>query len=79
MKERLGHAKIATTEGYLHTLPSADETALAALGKIRGSGMADGDAELIGAKREIEELKAALAAVTLRLTQSTAEAPQAPE
>ena len=37
--------------------------------------MADGDAELIVAKREIEELKAALVTVTLRLTQSTAEAP----
>jgi integrase len=36
VKERLGHAKIATTEGYLHTLPDADETALTALGKIRG-------------------------------------------
>ena len=36
VKERLGHAKISTTEGYLHTLPDADHTALAALGKIRG-------------------------------------------
>jgi hypothetical protein len=53
VKERLGHAKMATTAGYLHTLPSADETALAALGKIRGSGVADGDAGLIVAKREI--------------------------
>jgi integrase len=30
MKERLGHAK-TTTEGYLHTLPSADETAFVLL------------------------------------------------
>jgi site-specific recombinase XerD len=60
VKERLGHAKIATTEGYLHTLLSADESALAALGRIRGSGVADQDAGLIVAKREIEELKAAL-------------------
>jgi len=37
VKERLGHASIATTEKYLHTLPGADETALAALSKIRGS------------------------------------------
>ena len=28
VKERLGHATIATTERYLHTLPDADETAL---------------------------------------------------
>jgi len=37
VKERLGHAKISTTEGYLHTLPDADQTALAALDKIRRS------------------------------------------
>lgn len=36
VKERLGHATIATTEKYLHTLPQADETALGALSKIRG-------------------------------------------
>ena len=71
----LGHAKIATTEGYLHTLPSADESALAALGRIRRGGVADGDAELIVAKREIEGLKAARVTVTLRPTQSTAEGP----
>lgn len=35
VKERLGHATIATTEKYLHTLPEADETALDALSKIR--------------------------------------------
>jgi len=35
VKERLGHASIATTEKYLHTLPDADETALEALTKIR--------------------------------------------
>jgi site-specific recombinase XerD len=35
VKERLGHASIATTERYLHTLPDADETALDALAKIR--------------------------------------------
>jgi integrase len=37
VKERLGHASIATTEKYLHTLPDADETALDALTKIRNS------------------------------------------
>jgi integrase len=36
VKERLGHATIATTERYLHTLPDADETALDALSAIRG-------------------------------------------
>ncbi|MER6808217.1 site-specific integrase [Spirillospora sp. NPDC000708] len=35
VKERLGHASIATTERYLHTLPDADETALEALAKTR--------------------------------------------
>jgi hypothetical protein len=79
VKERLGHAKMTTTEGCLHTLPSADDTALTALGKIRGSGAADEQDELIVAKREIEELKAVLVTVTLRLTQPKAEAPRAPE
>jgi integrase len=37
VKERLGHASIATTERYLHTLPTADDTALDALAKIRRS------------------------------------------
>lgn len=35
VKERLGHGSIATTEQYLHTLPTADETALTALSNIR--------------------------------------------
>ncbi len=35
VKERLGHASIATTERYLHTLPTADDTALDALARIR--------------------------------------------
>jgi integrase len=35
VKERLGHASIATTQKYLHTLPDADDTALDALTKIR--------------------------------------------
>jgi integrase len=36
VKERLGHASIATTERYLHTLPDADDTALDALARVRG-------------------------------------------
>lgn len=35
VKERLGHGSIATTERYLHTLDTADETALTALSVIR--------------------------------------------
>jgi hypothetical protein len=35
VKERLGHASIATTQKYLHTLPDADDTALDAFTKIR--------------------------------------------
>ena len=35
VKERLGHASISTTEKYLHSLPTADETALDALTRIR--------------------------------------------
>ncbi|GII59668.1 hypothetical protein Pth03_80570 [Planotetraspora thailandica] len=38
VKERLGHASIATTEKYLHTLPDADETALDAFTRIRARG-----------------------------------------
>ena len=40
VKERLGHTNIATTEKYLHTLPTADETALTALLRIRGGSPA---------------------------------------
>jgi integrase len=37
VRERLGHASIATTSKYLHTLPEADDTALTALRKIRST------------------------------------------
>ncbi len=40
VKERLGHASIATTEKYLHSLPTADQTALDALTRIRGTAIA---------------------------------------
>jgi site-specific recombinase XerD len=32
--DRLGHSQIQTTQKYLHTLPEADEQALAALTRI---------------------------------------------
>ncbi len=35
VRERLGHQSITTTEKYLHTLPTADTTALIALNRIR--------------------------------------------
>lgn len=40
VKERLGHASIATTEKYLHSLPTADETALDALARMRDPSLA---------------------------------------
>ena len=39
--ERLGHSQIQTTQRYLHTLPGADEQALHAFQRIRGTGAAD--------------------------------------
>lgn len=33
--DRLGHAQIQTTQKYLHTLPEADDEALAAFTRIR--------------------------------------------
>lgn len=35
VKERLGHANIATTQKYLHTLPEANDAALDAFSKAR--------------------------------------------
>ncbi|MEV3921673.1 tyrosine-type recombinase/integrase [Actinomadura coerulea] len=66
VKERLGHRKISTTERYLHTLPTADETALEALAKIRttqGSQDAtpDLEAQLAEAQAKITQLQAVLA------------------
>ena len=68
VQERLGHARLQTTADYLHTPPDADDSALAALGKIRG-GRAAG--ELDAARKEIEELKSALVSVTLKLHQTS--------
>jgi integrase len=36
VRQRLGHGSITTTGKYIHTLPTADDTALAALRKVRG-------------------------------------------
>jgi hypothetical protein len=36
VKDRLGHGSILTTQGYLHTLPDADDTALKAMDNVRG-------------------------------------------
>jgi integrase len=75
VKERLGHAKISTTEGYLHTLPEADETALAALAKIRitadqrGSG--DEATELEAARKQVEELKAVIVDLSLKFSKAS--------
>ncbi|MDP9092948.1 MAG: site-specific integrase [Actinomycetota bacterium] len=35
VRQRLGHGSIATTGKYIHTLPTADDTALAALARTR--------------------------------------------
>ncbi|MGW2312872.1 tyrosine-type recombinase/integrase [Actinomadura luteofluorescens] len=66
VKERLGHRKISTTERYLHTLPTADETALEALAKIRATrasqdAPADLEAQLAEAQAKITQLQAVLA------------------
>jgi site-specific recombinase XerD len=34
--DRLGHSQLSTTQQYLHTLPNTDDTALAALARVRG-------------------------------------------
>ena len=57
VKERLGHASISTTEKYLHSLPTADETALDALTRIR--------ATLLRGPREPPHRKAALYAIAV--------------
>ncbi|WP_413774964.1 tyrosine-type recombinase/integrase [Actinocorallia sp. A-T 12471] len=69
VKQRLGHAKISTTERYLHTLPTADATALDALNKIRvpkspttpDSADPDLQAQLEAANEKVTQLQAAIA------------------
>ncbi|MGW5415610.1 tyrosine-type recombinase/integrase [Actinomadura geliboluensis] len=66
VKERLGHRKISTTERYLHTLPTADKTALEALAKIRATqgsqdAASDLEAQLAEAQAKIAQLQVVLA------------------
>jgi hypothetical protein len=48
VKERLGHGSITTTEQYLHTLPGAQDAALAALDAMRGVARAASGSEPSG-------------------------------
>jgi hypothetical protein len=80
VKERLGHAKISTTEGYLHTLPEADETALAALAKVRVTvdhAAGEDAAGLEAARLRIQELEAAIVGLTLKFSGSGSGQPTA--
>jgi integrase len=45
VSERLGHASMQSTFRYLHTLPDADESALAALDQIRPAAVVDEDVD----------------------------------
>jgi hypothetical protein len=71
VKERLGHLKLSTTERYLHTLPTADETALTALDKIRSSTKRELpteqplDDQLTEANEEIGRLRSLIADLTI--------------
>jgi integrase len=49
VKERLGHGSITTTERYLHTVANADETALAALDKVRQQNRSAVPADVVNA------------------------------
>ncbi|TDE17897.1 site-specific integrase [Actinomadura sp. 6K520] len=71
VKERLGHLKLSTTEKYLHTLPTADETALTALDKIRSAPKPEPspeqplDDQLAKANEEISHLRGLIADLTI--------------
>ena len=36
VRDRMGHMSIVTTDKYVHTLPGADDSAIAALARVRG-------------------------------------------
>jgi integrase len=67
VKERLGHGSITTTERYLHTLPNAHDSALAALDAVRPRHTAvnstapdnadDRDAELARLREAVAQFK----------------------
>jgi hypothetical protein len=67
VKERLGHGSITTTERYLHTLPNAHDSALAALDAVRPRQSAiessapdsadDRDAELARLREAVTQFK----------------------
>ncbi|SFQ24515.1 Phage integrase family protein [Actinomadura madurae] len=68
VQERLGHASMATTDQYLHTLPNADEPPRRPQQDLRTSDQRGLDtSELDTLKAENERLRAALADVALAL------------
>ncbi|XNL74893.1 tyrosine-type recombinase/integrase [Actinomadura madurae] len=68
VQERLGHASMATTDQYLHTLPNADEPPRRPQQDLRTSDQRGLDtSELDTPKAENERLRAALADVALAL------------
>jgi integrase len=76
VKERLGHSSIMTTERYLHTVENADETALAALDRVRQRQPAEARSEDVSLRSipsqrqplSNEELLAQMAALQTELT-----------
>ncbi|MEU5157079.1 tyrosine-type recombinase/integrase [Glycomyces sp. NPDC021274] len=75
VKERLGHGSITTTERYLHTVANADETALAALEKVRQQQRREAPSEPTDRNSRVrsglmsnEELLAQMSALQAELT-----------